>query len=260
MAEKFKNLLTTIDDYHIALLTINRPDKLNALNNEVLDELEQAFSAFRKDDNVKAVIVTGAGDKAFVAGADIQELSNLNKKTGKKTSQKGQKIFSDIEMFPKPVIAVVNGYALGGGAELAMACHLRIATGNAVFSLPEVSLGLIPGYGGTQRLPALIGRGNAMELILTGRQMKAEEAKSVGLVNKVVVDDDAVTEARKMLISILKKGPIALAHAIKAVNSSIPDNRFENEADLFAELCDTSDFQEGTTAFLEKRKPDFTGS
>jgi enoyl-CoA hydratase len=259
MGTPYQHLLIDTADDSIAILTINRPDKLNALNSQVLDELKEAFSELRRDKKVKAVIVTGAGDKAFVAGADIAELSELDSESGKKTSQYGQKIFSDIEKFPKPVVAVVNGYALGGGAELAMACHIRIAEENAVFGLPEVTLGLIPGYGGTQRLPALIGKSKAYEMILTGDHLKAKEAAAIGLVNRVAENGNAIEEAKNLLGKIIKNGPVAIHKAIQAVNAYGSDDGYDREAEYFGELCNTEDFNEGTSAFLEKRKPDFKG-
>lgn len=250
--------LETGDD-QITVLTINRPYKLNALNSELLDELDEAFTELKRNKMVSAVIITGAGDKAFMAGADISELSSLDSESGKKISLKGQSVFDRIEAFPKPVIAVVNGFALGGGAELAMACHLRVAAENALFGLPEVSLGLIPGYGGTQRLPRLIGRGKAMEMILTGGKIPAKEAEELGLVNKTVINGNAIEEARKLLVSILKNSPKAISKAIKAINSAGMSDGYEKEAELFGELCETDDFKEGISAFLEKRKPDFAG-
>jgi len=259
MTATYQHLLLETEDDNIATLTVNRPDKLNALNSKVLDELQEAFSELKRDRNVKAVIVTGAGNKAFVAGADISELRDLNSESGKKTSQYGQRIFSEIEKFPKPVVALVNGYALGGGAELAMACHLRIATENAVFGLPEVTLGLIPGYGGTQRLPALIGKSKALEMILTGSHLKADEALSIGLVNRVVEHDEAISEVKILLKKILKNGPLAINKAILSVNASGSEMGFEKEAEYFGELCNTGDFREGTSAFLDKRKPEFKG-
>ncbi len=255
----FDTLLLETDDKGIAVLTINRPDKLNALNNTVLDELEQAVKNIEKDDEIRAVIVTGAGEKAFVAGADIKELNTLNKKQGEKQSVRGQKVFFAIENCSKPMIAVVNGYALGGGSELAMACHIRIAEENAVFGLPEVGLGLIPGYGGTQRLPQLVGKSRAMEMILTGGQMKAEEAKSTGLAGYVEPQGKGVEKAKEIASKMLKNGPVALSRAIEAVNSGFRVKGFSDEAELFGDLCETEDFKEGTSAFLEKRKPNFQG-
>lgn len=256
---RFETLLFEVDDSGIATLTINRPDKLNALNAKVLDELQNSVQQIQDRDDINAAIITGAGEKAFVAGADIKELSNLDKASGEKLSRKGQEIFYDIESSSKPVAAIVNGYALGGGAELAMACHIRIATENAVFGLPEVSLGLIPGYGGTQRLPQLIGKSKAMELILTGGQLKAEEAKALGLANDVVASKEAGDHTVKLLLRMIKNGPVALAKAIQAINAAYHRDGFEAEARQFGELCETRDFKEGTTAFLEKRKADFKG-
>jgi enoyl-CoA hydratase len=255
----FDTLLLETDENGIAVLTVNRPDKLNALNNTVLDELEKAVKKIEKDEEIRAVVVTGAGEKAFVAGADIKELNTLNKKQGEKQSVRGQKVFFALENCSKPVIAVVNGYALGGGAELAMACHIRIAEENAVFGLPEVGLGLIPGYGGTQRLPRLVGKSKAMELILTGGQMKAEEALSAGLASQVVPQGAGVEKARELASKMLKNGPIALSKAIASVNAGFRVKGFSDEAELFGELCETEDFKEGTTAFLEKRKANFQG-
>ncbi len=255
----FKTLLVENDSNGIATLTINRPDKLNALNTDVLNELESAIESLESDSDVSVVIITGSGEKAFVAGADIKELNSLNKSEGEKLALRGQSIFSKIENCSKPVIAIVNGYALGGGAELAMACHIRIATENAVFGLPEVSLGLIPGYGGTQRLPQLIGKSKAMELILTGGQLKAEDAKLFGLVNEVCSAEDAISHAKKLASKMMKNGPVALSKAIKAVNAAFISEGFEKEAGLFGDLCGTEDFKEGTSAFLEKRAADFKG-
>lgn len=255
----FETLLFNTNDDGIATITINRPDKLNALNSKVLSELSEAIKTAESDRDVKAVILTGSGEKAFVAGADIKELSSLNREQGEKLAARGQTIFSAIENCGKPVIAVVNGYALGGGAELAMACHVRIATSNALFGLPEVSLGLIPGYGGTQRLPQLVGKSKAMEMILTGGQLKADEALKFGLVNLVAESDEAMNEAYKLAGKMVKNGPVAISKAIAAVNASSKTDGYAREAMLFGELCTTEDFKEGTTAFLEKRKPSFKG-
>jgi enoyl-CoA hydratase len=255
----FDTLLLETDENGIALLTINRPDKLNALNNQVLDELEKAAGEIEENDSIRAVIITGAGDKAFVAGADIKELNTLKKKSAEQQSERGQNIFFKFENCSKPVIAVVNGYALGGGAELAMACHIRIAEENALFGLPEVSLGLIPGYGGTQRLPQLVGKSLAMEMILTGRQMKADEAKAAGLVNRIAQSGEGVGVAKEMASKMLKNGPVALSKAIESVNAGYRIKGFADEAELFGDLCETDDFKEGTTAFLEKRRANFQG-
>jgi len=255
----FETLLLETDENGIAVLTINRPDKLNALNNKVLEELEDAIKSIEKSDDVRAVILTGSGEKAFVAGADIKELNTLNRRQGEKQSERGQKVFFMFENCSKPVIAVVNGYALGGGSELAMACHIRIAEENAVFGLPEVGLGLIPGYGGTQRLPQLVGKSKAMEMILTGGQMKAEDALATGLVGHIAESGKGIDKAKELAGKMLKNGPVALAKAIKAVNSGYRLKGFSEEAKQFGELCETDDFKEGTTAFLEKRKPNFQG-
>lgn len=253
----YTTLTYETDDNGIATITINRPDKLNALNKEVLNELSDAFQQVAVDEDVKAVLLTGAEEKAFVAGADIKELSSLDEHTGRMVSQKGQQIFQSIEDTRKPVVAVVNGYALGGGAELAMACHMRIASESAVFGLPEVGLGLIPGYGGTQRLPHIVGRARAIELILTGKQVKAEEAREMGLVNAVAADP--VVEAKELLEKILSNGPIAVRNAITAIYHSDNKQGFQLEANMFGHLCTTDDAKEGTSAFLEKRKPEFKG-
>ncbi len=245
----------------IAVITINRPDKLNALNAQVMKEIDHAVEDLIVDRSVRAVIVSGAGEKAFVAGADIAELSSLNEETGHALATNGQAVFMRIARSPKPFVAVVEGYALGGGCELALACHLRVAGGNAVFGLPEVTLGLIPGYGGTQRLSRLIGQGRAMEMILTGNPAKAEQAYNMGLVNRLVDVGAGLDEARSILSSILKRAPLAVAAAIKAIIAAdeSPEEGYETEADLFANLCGTADFKEGTRAFLAKEKPSFKG-
>ena len=253
-------LLFDTDKKGIAVLTINRPEKLNALNNQVLSDLNDALTHIEESEEIRLLIITGAGEKAFVAGADIKELSTLNKQSGEKVSSEGQAIFNRIEAFSKPVIALVNGYALGGGAELAMACHIRIGTTNAVFGLPEVSLGLIPGYGGTQRLPQLVGKGKAMEMILSGAQVKAEEAKALGLLNEIYSPEEALDEAKQLAEKILKNGPLAITSAISAINAGFKTNSYAKEAMLFGRMCETDDFKEGTAAFLEKRKAKFTGN
>lgn len=258
MSQSYNTIILETDDNGIATVTINRPDKLNALNDEVLNELADVFKEIQVEESIKAIIVTGAGEKAFVAGADIKELRDLDKRSGRMASQKGQQIFQLIEDSRKPVIAAVNGYALGGGAELAMACHLRIAGENAAFGLPEVGLGIIPGYGGTQRLTRLVGRARALEMILTGKQVKADEAKRVGLVNDVV-DGDPAEAAADLVGKILKNGPLAIRKAIQAVYHADHQSGYQVEADLFGQLCETEDFMEGTSAFLEKRKAKFKG-
>ncbi|WP_440999570.1 enoyl-CoA hydratase/isomerase family protein [Fodinibius sp. SL11] len=257
MSKSYSTITLETDEKGIATVTINRPKKLNALNDNVLNELADLFKVIQVDEDINAITVKGAGDKAFVAGADIKELRELDDRSGRMASQKGQQIFQLIEDTRKPVIAAVNGYALGGGAELAMACHLRIAGENAVFGLPEVGLGLIPGYGGTQRLPSLIGRARALEMILTGKQVKAKEALQLGLVNEVSATP--VEASKELLNNILKNGPIAIRNAIKAVYHSDHHSGYQVEADLFGQLCETEDCMEGTSAFLEKRKPEFKG-
>ena len=255
----FQTLLVSVEA-PVATVTINRPDKLNALNAETKAELKSLFTEIKNDNAVDVVVLTGAGEKAFVAGTDIKELTVLNSVTGKEFSSKGQEVFDLIENLGKPVIAAVNGYALGGGCELALACHIRIASANAKFGQPEVNLGIIPGYGGTQRLARLIGRGRAMELILTGVQIDAEEALRIGLVNKVVPPTELLTTATKLARQIADKGQVAIRMALKAVNmtqeATLSDGQ-QLEASLFGVCCDTADFKEGAAAFLEKRMPRF---
>jgi len=257
MADTYQTITLSVDNAGVAQIEINRPKKLNALNNQVLDELNQAIERVETNSDVKGVLLTGAGEKAFVAGADISELAELDGTGGKSASGKGQAVFDRIESLNIPVIAVVDGYALGGGAELAMAAHIRVASPEAVIGLPEVSLGLIPGYGGTQRLPALVGKAKAYEMILTGQPVKADEALSAGLVNKVT--EEPVEAAHALFKAILKNGPLAVSKAIRAIRIAGSSDGFEKEASLFGELCETDDFKEGTSAFMEKRKADFTG-
>jgi len=246
----------------ILTITIDRPKVLNALNAQTVAEIGQAFEAARKDDSVKAVIVTGAGEKAFVAGADIGELAQMTPITGKETAEKGQRVFRAVEKFPKPVIAAINGFALGGGCELALACHIRIASDKAQLGLPEVTLGIIPGYGGTQRMARLLGKGKALELILTGDRIKADEAERIGLVNKVVPAEELLATAEQMAQTIAKRGPLAVRAAIEAVMSG-SEMPFEEgqflEATLFGLLASTEDMKEGMGAFLEKRAAEFKG-
>ncbi len=247
---------------NIAIVTINRPKVLNALNATVIEELEKAFTELKNDPEVGAVILTGAGEKAFVAGADISGLVELNPLEGKMFAEKGQAVFNLIENLGKPVIAAINGFALGGGCELAMACTIRIASEKAKLGQPEVNLGIIPGYGGTQRLPRLVGKGRAMELILTGRMVDANEAYQIGLVNKVVPPEKLLDEAIEMAKLILTKGPLAVKFAMEAVNRGLEvslEDGLKIEADLFGMCCATEDKVEGTKAFLEKRKPNFKG-
>lgn len=246
----------------ITTITINRPQALNALNQETLDELHSALlTCYQKPDS-KGIIITGEGDKAFVAGADIKEIAAISIENAFEFSRKGQELFKMIEDCPKPVIAVVNGFALGGGCELAMACHIRIATENAKFGLPEVSLGIIPGYGGTQRLAQLVGRGKALELAMTGDMVSANEAKEIGLVNHVVsTKEEAIALAEKIMTKILAKGPLAITALIKSVNAGYAQEKegYKAEASNFAALTSSKDFIEGTSAFLEKRKANFKG-
>lgn len=257
MNQDYQTLLYETDEDNIATITINRPDKLNALNNEVLSELSDVTEVIKNDEEAKGVIVTGAGEKAFAAGADIKEINALDEQSGQEFSKKGHQIFQTIENLQKPVVAAVNGYALGGGCELAMSCHIRIAGDDAQFGLPETSLGLIPGYGGTQRLTRLVGRAKALEMILTADPIKADEAYKIGLVNRV--NPNPVLEAENLLKKILKNGPLAVKNAIRAVQNSGDENGFETEAEIFGSLCATEDANEGTNAFLEKRKAEFKG-
>ena len=256
---ELKNLLYKVSN-NIATITINRPDKLNALNHDTLTELNSVFEKIRNDESVHAVIITGAGEKAFVAGADIKELSELNSVSGTEFSEFGQSIFNKIEDLDKPVIAAVNGFALGGGCELALACHIRLASDNARFGQPEVGLGVIPGYGGTQRLARQINKGRALEYILTGDMIPADEAYRIGLVNRVYASDELIQKAEEMAQKIISKGRFAIAASIKAVNAVNQLSLSEGlklEAELFGSCCDTDEFKEGTAAFLEKRKPIF---
>lgn len=256
---EYKNLLVEIKET-IALVTINRPEKLNALNKETLEELNDILEKFKTDENVDCVIITGAGEKAFVAGADIAELNQLNGISGVEFAQFGQSVANKIENLGKPVIAAVNGFALGGGCELSMACHIRLASDKAKFGQPEVNLGTIPGYGGTQRLARLINSGRAMEYILTGDMIDANEAFRLGLVNHVYPADELLPKAFEMAQKIVSKGQLAVRLAVMAVKASEKMNLnegLEYEAALFGASCSTEDFKEGTKAFLEKRKPDF---
>ena len=257
----FKNLTLTERD-GITTLTVDRPKKLNALNRETLAEIDRAIDVAADDDSVRAVIVTGAGDKAFVAGADIQELAQESATTGHLAARRGQEIFRKIETLGKPVVAAVNGFALGGGLELALACHLRVASETAKLGLPEVTLGVIPGYGGTQRLARLVGRGRALELILTGSHIDAAEAHRIGLVNRVVPAAELTSETETLVRKIIANGPLALRHALVAVDQGLDvalDQGMLLEATLFGILFGTGDLREGMTAFLEKRKAEFKG-
>lgn len=255
------NVLYEVKD-RMAVMTVNRPDKLNALNARTIEEILEIAGQAAADDAVGALIITGAGDKAFVAGADIRELARQTPVEGQATSGRGQAAFLALEAMDKPVIAAINGFALGGGLELALACHLRVAAANAVMGLPEVGLGIIPGYGGTQRLTRLVGRGHALEMILTGRKVKADEAARMGLVNRVVPEGEALAGAREMAGKILAQGPLAVAFALRAVRHGMEMSLaggLAYEAGLFGLISGTEDKKEGMTAFLEKRKPDFRG-
>lgn len=247
----------------ILTISISRPLALNALNIDILDELGRIMQGSQHDNKVGGIIVTGDGEKAFVAGADIVELAGLSPDDALLLAQKGQRLFKLIEDYPKPVICAVNGFALGGGCELAMACHIRVASENARFGQPEVNLGLIPGYGGTQRMAQLLGRGRTLELLMTGDMIGAQEALSIGLVNKVVkTQAELIDTAQSMMKKILSKAPKAIENIIKSVNAGyiFEQNGYAAEAAGFSACFGTADFREGTSAFLDKRKPVFTGS
>lgn len=257
----YENILVATEN-NVQTITINRPDKLNALNKKTIDELSQAFSAAEKDATVRAIIITGSGQKAFVAGADISEFASFSVEQGKALSAEGhKKLFDLVQNLTTPVIAAVNGFALGGGLELAMSCHLRIASDNAKMGLPEVSLGVIPGYGGTQRLAQLVGKGKALEMIMTADMVSANEALSWGLVNHVTTQEELQAKCNEIASKIISKSSTAIAGAIRAVNANYNDgvNGFNIEIDEFGKCFGTEDFKEGTTAFLEKRKPNFIG-
>lgn len=257
----YENILAEKEN-GLAIITINRPTKLNALNKATIQELHEAFKALDADKEVKAIIVTGSGEKAFVAGADISEFADFDVAQGGELAAKGQELLFDfVENLSTPVIAAVNGFALGGGLELAMAAHFRVASDNAKMGLPEVSLGVIPGYGGTQRLPQLVGKGRAMELIMTAGMIGAEDAKAYGLVNHVVPQAELVDFCKGIASKIMKNSPVAISAAIKAINANFTDgvNGYEAEIKAFGEAFGTADFKEGTTAFLEKRKAEFSG-
>jgi enoyl-CoA hydratase len=260
MAE-YSNLLLDVED-RIAVLSVNRPDRLNTLNEQTVRELGEAMDEITRRDDVGGVILTGVGEKAFVAGADIAELARMGPVDGVDVSRLGQRVLRQIELSKKPVIAAVNGFALGGGCELALACHLRIASENAQFGLPEVKLGIIPGYGGTIRLPRIVGKGLALELMLTAQFIKADEAYRIGLANRVVPLAELMDTARKMMQTILANGPVAVGLAIESATRGMEmsvDDGLSLEAHLFGLLAATQDMQEGMSAFLEKRKAAFTG-
>lgn len=249
-------------DGELAVVTIDRQDKLNALNADVVGEIGEVFESLRDDDDVLGVVLTGAGEKAFVAGADIGQLAKMDPVSGVRISREGQDVFRAIELFPKPVLAAVNGYALGGGCELALACHMRIASERAQFGLPEVGLGIIPGYGGTIRLARLVGLGRAIEMTLTGDPVKADRAHAIGLVSAVVEPDDLLDEAKALLRKVTVKGPVAVRMALESIYRGLDTptgEALDFESALFGLLASTDDMREGMQAFLEKRKPDFEG-
>ncbi len=257
----YQTLLLEIRD-GIAFLTINRPDKLNALNDQVVAELHQAAAAIKADAAVRGVILTGAGPKAFVAGADIGDLAKQGVLDGRQRALNGQQMLFALERLGKPVLAAVNGFALGGGCELAMACHIRIASENARFGQPEVNLGITPGYGGTQRLPRIVGKGNALYMLLSAEHVNAQDALRMGLVSKVVPQDQLMAEAEKLMRTIVAKGPAALALTMEAVDRGMETTLEEGlriEADAFGLVASTQDMKEGLTAFLEKRPAKFEG-
>jgi enoyl-CoA hydratase len=256
----YKTLLTSLEN-GIFIVTVNRPDKLNALNKNVMSDLDAVINEIERRSEIKAVIITGAGQKAFLAGADISEFVGLSYDDGKLLAKRGQDTFFRIENSIKPIVAAVNGFALGGGCELAMACHFRIASDNAKFGQPEVNLGLLPGYGGTQRLVQLIGKGRALELLMTGNMIDASIALEYGLVNHVVPQDDLLPKAKMILEQIITKAPLAVGKCITTANAAISNkNGYEVELQSFGECFSTSDMKEGTSAFLEKRKPQFKGN
>jgi len=257
----YENLIIETKD-GVAVVTVNRPDRLNALNGRTVDELESSFAALGSDPGVRGVILTGAGEKAFVAGADIAELSAQGPTEARQMARKGQAVLARIERLGKPVVAAINGFALGGGCELALACHVRIAAEGARLGTPEVKLGLMCGYGGTQRLPRLVGRGRALEMLLTGEMLDAQEAFRIGLVNRVVPKDKLLVEAQALLGKMLANGPLSLRYTLEAVAAGLemPLEEAQNlEATLFGVLSSTEDMKEGTKAFLEKRPPQFKG-
>ena len=256
----YATLLTTLEK-GIFIITINRPEKLNALDKLVMHDLDEVLTEVQTNEAIKGVIITGAGSKSFVAGADISEFQGLDHGQGMDLARRGQEIFFKIENCTKPVIAAVNGFALGGGCELAMACHFRIASDNAKFGQPEVNLGLIPGYGGTQRLVQLIGKGRALELLMTGNMIDAQTALSYGLVNHVLPQEELLNKANSIMEVIISKAPYAISQCIAAANAvfEVNKNGYEVELEAFGDCFETEDMQEGTKAFLEKRKPVFTG-
>jgi enoyl-CoA hydratase len=259
---EYANIIVALEN-GIATITINRPSKLNALNVATIAELHHAFNTLGLNREIRVIILTGSGEKAFVAGADIAEFAHFSVEEGAQLASQGQEtLFDFVEKLKTPVIAAVNGFALGGGLELAMACHFRVASDNAKMGLPEVSLGVIPGYGGTQRLPQLIGKGRAMEMIMTAGMVSAEDAHRMGLVNHIVPQAELLDFCTGIAQKIMKNSPLAIGQAIKAVNANFKDgvNGYETEIKAFGKSFGTEDFKEGTTAFLEKRKAEFKGN
>lgn len=256
-----ESLVTTIEN-GIFIITINRPDKLNALNKEVIDELDKIIDEVYNNPEIKSAIITGAGTKAFVAGADISEFLQLDSTQGEELARRGQRlVFDKIENSPKPIVAAVNGFALGGGCELALACHFIYAGENAKFGQPEVNLGLIPGYGGTQRLTQIIGRNRAMELLMTGNMITAKEAMEYGIVNKVLSQDELLPKTKDILMTIQSKAPLAVSKVIECVNNFDHTQKgYDFEIKKFGECFQTEDMKEGASAFLEKRKANFSGN
>ncbi len=256
----YQSLLTELND-GLLTITINRPEKLNALNQQVVKDLDEIFNRVNEDEDIRGVIITGSGEKAFVAGADISEFVRFTSSQAKKMAENGHRIFNKIESTAKPVIAAVNGFALGGGCELAMACHMRIASENAKFGQPEINLGIIPGYGGTQRLSRNLGKGKATELLLTGDMISAQEALDFGLVNYVTTQEELLPKCLSILNKIKSKSPLVIDQIIACVNAHFEkgEDGYMIEIDEFSRCMDTEDFKEGTTAFLEKRKAEFKG-
>ncbi|WBV59054.1 enoyl-CoA hydratase-related protein [Chryseobacterium camelliae] len=253
----YENILLQTEE-RISIITINRPESLNALNAKTIQEISSALDQLNADASCRAIIITGSGEKSFVAGADIKEFSDFGQEKAEELARNGQNsLFNKIENLPKPVIAAVNGFALGGGLELAMACHIRYASENARLGLPEVTLGLIPGYGGTQRLPKLVGKGLANEIIFSAKMIPAQKAKEIGLVNEIFPIEELLTKTKELAKTIANNSPMAISKAIHAVNLSDTDKGFETEIKSFGELFEMADKKEGVSAFMEKRKPTF---
>ncbi|PTT39662.1 enoyl-CoA hydratase [Chryseobacterium sp. HMWF028] len=253
----YENILLKKED-KLSIITINRPESLNALNAKTIQEISTVMDELNADNSCRVIILTGSGEKSFVAGADIKEFSDFGQERAEELARNGQNIlFNKIENMSKPVIAAVNGFALGGGLELAMSCHIRYASENAKLGLPEVTLGLIPGYGGTQRLPKLVGKGIANEMIISAKMILAQKAKEIGLVNEVYPIEELLTKTKELANTIAHNSPMAISKAINAVNSSDTEKGFETEIKYFGELFEMEDKKEGVTAFLEKRKPNF---